>query len=649
MIKLDKFLFKFVLVCAIGIILNLIGLNIAKHFNLPLYLDTTGTVFVAVLGGYVPGIAIGFASNVIGAGFNMNEMYFGIVNVSVAIFSTFLAARGYFRNFPKVLLVIPAMALMTSFLGGMIEEGLILSNAPNWTKFFTNIVEHVIDNLQTELPDKGFAVILSFLALKLVPHDLEENFERLGKMQAPVPKEIRRAMNAESNFLSSLSTKMIFTLMSVTFFAAFCISLISFALYRDNIVKEHIRIADGIITMAVNEINPKRVDEFIELGHQAQGYNDVERKLYAIRDLNSDVKYLYFYKIQEDGCHVVFDLSTASLQGSPPGDILDFDESFEPYKDALLAGRPIPPIISDETFGYLLTIYKPVYNSVGQCVCYAGLDFSMDSVNEYGKNFIVRVIALFSGVVVFIFALGMWFIENNIILPVNTMAYCAENFAYDSEEARELNIERMRSLDIRTRDEIENLYAAFLKTTTDSMHYFNNLRKAKIQVEVMNELAHTDSLTGIKNKMAYVETTAKLNNDIANGDAQFCIVMIDVNFLKKVNDTYGHERGNEYLINACRLACHSFGKDNVYRIGGDEFVAVLTGVNFDNRKNSVEELRKKIDDLRNDNSLEPWKKVSAAVGVSEYQSGDTDADTVFKRADEQMYRNKLAMKATRKD
>ena len=226
-------------------------------------------------------------------------------------------------------------------------------------------------------------------------------------------------------------------------------------IYQSSAIKERIRIADGIITMAVNEINPKCVDEFIALGHHAEGYNEVERQLYRIRASNSDIKFLYVYKIEEDGCHVVFDLETVNVESSTPGEIQEFDESFEPYLDDLLAGRPIPPIISDDTYGHLLTIYKPVYDSMGHCTCYAGIDFSMDQLNDYGRTFIGKVIALFSGVVIFILALGLSFIENNIILPINTMAYCARNFAYDSEEAREQNIERIKSLEIKTHDEIE--------------------------------------------------------------------------------------------------------------------------------------------------------------------------------------------------
>ena len=647
MIKLNATALKLVAICAAGVILNVAGSEVARHLDLPVFLDTLGSVFIAVLGGYVPGVVVGFFTNIIGSGLDIDEMYFGFVSIAIAIISAFLAQKGYYDKFPKILLTIPATALVTAFFGSFIEEMLKPMHSFDSAEQFGM---HFMQNFPYEMLDKGLAILSAFFLLKLIPADLKDSFKLLGKMQAPLSPSMHEAMKNQNAFVLSLRTKMVFTLMSITIIGAVAISAISYTIYQDSTIKDRIRIADGIVTMVVNEINPKRVDEYIALGYKAQGYRDVERKLYKIRASNSDIKYLYVYKIMEDGAHVVFDLSTGNLEASKPGEIEEFEPPFYEYIDDLLAGRPIPPVISDDKYGYLLTIYKPVYNSLGQCTCYAAIDFSMDQLTEYGRMFIAKVVALFSGAVIFILVLGLSFIENNIILPVNTMACCAKDFAYDSEAARVQNIERIKSLNIKTNDEIENLYSAFLKTTSDSMNYFENFRKAKIQVAVMDELAHTDSLTGIKNKTAYAEYTEKLDRDIAAGTANFAIIMIDVNFLKRVNDTYGHERGNEYLINACKLACDVFGRDNVYRVGGDEFVAILDGDDVKRCDRAVKRIRAEIKRFRANAALEPWEKVSAAVGVAHYEDViDSTADEVFKRADAQMYQNKLAMKAQRTD
>ena len=647
-IKFDKSFLKLATICAAGIILNVIGVAFTKSFHLPIFLDAIGTIFIAALGGYVPGIAVGLFTNLIGFLFDSEEIFYGMVSVLLAALTTFLASKGYYDKFPKILWTIPATVLLTSVNSTIIEEMLSLSNSFSSLNYMPKIWDHFLDHFYVELPDKALAIMVSFFALKFISPDIKERFKLLGKMQAPVSEEMKAAISMTSKFARSLRTKMLVTLMVITVIVALAISIISYKTYQDSIIEDRQRIADGIISMVVNEINPKRVDEFLEKGYQAEGYKEVERELYKIRASNSDIKFIYVYKIMEDGCHVVFDLDTASIEASEPGSIEEFDESFEPLLPDLLAGRPIRPIINDDKYGHLLTIYKPVYSSTGKCVCYAGIDFSMDILNDYGRMFIAKVIALFSGALIFIFVLALMFIENNIILPVNTMAYCARNFAYDSDAAREQNIKHMRSLDIRTNDEIENLYAAFLKTTSDSMHSFENLRKAKIEVAVMDKLAHTDSLTGLKNKTAYVERTAQFDADIAKGRAAFAIIMIDVNYLKRVNDTYGHERGNEYLINVAKLACSIFGEENIYRVGGDEFVAVLDEKNLAKSVELVENLRGTIDKLQRDSKLEVWEKVSAAVGVAYYDElRDKTADEVFKRADADMYKNKLAMKAVR--
>ena len=638
---------KLVLICLSGIILNVAGSRLAQSLDSSLFLDTIGTAFIAAVGGYVPGIIVGLFTNLIGSGFDIDEMYFGLVNIIVAVMSTFFFNKGYYEKFSKVLLTIPAMALATGFFGSLTEELLKPFDAfKSWHEFFN----HFLMNFSGEISDKSLAILITFFLLKLIPSDLKKTFRLVGKMQAPVSPEMRQAIKTHTDFILSLRTKIIGILMSITLLVVLFVGAISYKIYQNSTIKDRIRIADGIITMVVNEIDPKRVDEFIELGHQAEGYNDVERRLYRIRNSNSDVKFIYVYKIMEDGCHVVFDLNTAEIEASAPGEIEEFEEAFNPYLDDLLSGKPIVPIISDDTFGHLLTIYKPVYDSTGHCTCYAGIDFSMDAVYNNNRMFISRVILIFSGIVILIFALGLWFIENNIILPINTMAYCARNFAYDSEAAREQNIERIKSLGIKTYDEIENLYDAFLKTTSDSMNYFENLKRSKIQLAVMDELAHKDALTGLKNKAAYNEDTTRFNADIAQGSAEFAIIMIDVNFLKRVNDTYGHERGNEYLINAGKLVCSVFGEEKVYRIGGDEFVVALDREDLARCEELVATLRGLIEKLREDNSLQAWEKVSAAVGVAYYDElSDKTAEDVFKRADADMYKNKLAMKATRRD
>lgn len=645
---------KIILICLAGLVLNLIGSVAVKFLGLPIYLDTGGTIFIAALGGYVPGIAVGFFTNLIKAGFHPSEMYFATVSVVIAIVTTFFSRKGFFDNLAKVFTLIMLLTFVTGTCNVLIESLVNATSSMNGT--ISGYKLNFIKNFLFESLDKGLSVWIAFALLNITPEDIKRKFRLLGQRQAPLSDEMKRVISKQNYLSSSLRTKMLLIMTVSSLFVATSIALISYLLFKDAAIDERIKTVDGMVAVALNEINPYRINDFLEHGRAADGYYETEEKLYAIKNSSVDVKFLYVYRIEEDGCHVIFDLDTAAYKADEPGKVIPLEKTLEEYRDDLLAGRPIPPIITDDEYGYLLTLYKPLYDSAGRCVCYAAIDFSMDLLRDYLRDFVIKLIALFLGCFVFIFAIGLAFVENNIIMPVNTMAYCAKNFSYDSPLARANNVELIENLKITTGDEIENLYSALLRTTKNILRYLEHLQRAKtkvadMQVKVyeMDELAHKDAMTGVKNKAAYNEKTAVLDKKISTGAAQFCIVMVDVNYLKRVNDNYGHECGNLYLMNACRLVCAVFGEENVYRVGGDEFVVVIEGEKSTLIKYFTAQFKLEMGRKTANESLKPWERISAAIGTATFESTDKTAEEVFKRADAQMYENKLAMKANRTD
>ena len=643
---------KTFLICLVALIVNLLGFFIVEKFNLPLFLDTGGTIFIAALGNYELGIALGFFTNLSKSFVEPTEMYFCSVSVAVAIITTFFARKGFYQKFWKALFMVPILTFVTGTCDLLIESFLELTDTLEPVKEFkVNFIEDFI----YEFLDKGLSVLAVFISLKFISPQTKKFFRTLGQKQAPLSDEMKSIVSEQSYLSSSLRTKMLVILTVCSLLLSFSVSLISYLLFKDSAVNDRIKNVDGMVTLLVSEINPYRVDDYAEYGRRLEDYKALEEKFYTVKNSNSNVKYLYVYRFLEEGCQVIFDLNTSNLEGDKAGMFINLDKTLYPYKEDLLAGRPIPPIISDDEYGYLLTLYKPVYDEKGKCQCYAAIDFSMDILPEYTRTFVIKLLALFLGCFVFIFAIGISFVENNIILPVNTMAYSARNFSYDSATAREKNIEQIKTLKIQTGDEIENLYSALLRTTENISRYLEHLQRAKTQVSdmrvrftAMDEIAHKDSLTGVKNKTAYTEATALLDKKILAAQANFCIVMVDVNFLKRINDNYGHECGNTYLVNACRLVCAVFGEENVYRIGGDEFVVIIEGEKVSLIKYFLAQFKFEMDRKNTNDALQPWEKISAAVGVAYYEpSQDKNSDEVFKRADKEMYENKLAMKAAR--
>ena len=99
----------------------------------------------------------------------------------------------------------------------------------------------------------------------------------------------------------------------------------------------------------------------------------------------------------------------------------------------------------------------------------------------------------------------------------------------------------------------------------------------EVHVSEMNTIAYQDALTLVKNKAAYEKKAEEIDERIGNGIAVFAIVMADLNGLKKMNDRYGHDKGDQYIKGTCEMISDVFSHSPVYRVGGDEFVIILEG------------------------------------------------------------------------
>lgn len=159
-------------------------------------------------------------------------------------------------------------------------------------------------------------------------------------------------------------------------------------------------------------------------------------------------------------------------------------------------------------------------------------------------------------------------------------------------------------------------------------------------LSVANEMARRDALTHTKNKTAYHEMEKELQGLIEEGKGLFGIVVCDINGLKIVNDTEGHKAGDEYIKASCRLICRIFAHSPVFRIGGDEFVVVLRGQDFENRVSLLSILKKQVEE-----NISMGEGPIVASGLAELvPATDRTVEEVFNRADGHMYADKTHLK-----
>jgi diguanylate cyclase (GGDEF) domain len=199
------------------------------------------------------------------------------------------------------------------------------------------------------------------------------------------------------------------------------------------------------------------------------------------------------------------------------------------------------------------------------------------------------------------------------------------------------------------RDCMEKVNNHFLQTYQSRMGLvFDKFRHA-LSLDLINkrllEVMKRDPLTNVNNRIAFDDKEKYLQSLINSSAKQnFAIAMFDVNNLKLVNDSKGHDAGDEYLIRACHLICNVFKHSPVYRLGGDEFVAILTGEDYKNRLDLINLLNSLMSPYSNKAPL-PADYVSVACGVAVFDpSNDFSVQDVIKRADEEMYKNKAKIK-----
>lgn len=161
--------------------------------------------------------------------------------------------------------------------------------------------------------------------------------------------------------------------------------------------------------------------------------------------------------------------------------------------------------------------------------------------------------------------------------------------------------------------------------------------------EIMEELAYKDGLTGLLNRKAFNLNLKKAEESSSNTT----FVMIDMNYLKKVNDEMGHNFGDVYITHLAEYLSKAFDdKELVFRMGGDEFF-VMTPYSPDSEhfKESLAHLGDMIKDFNRSNDYEI--EMSIAYGCAVYDPSQDKSNEKVKEADERMYNMKVEMKAQR--
>lgn len=170
---------------------------------------------------------------------------------------------------------------------------------------------------------------------------------------------------------------------------------------------------------------------------------------------------------------------------------------------------------------------------------------------------------------------------------------------------------------------------------------FDHLLIVHKQAETLKKQACIDFLTGIYNSRKFNSLYNGRLNRLEKENQTFSVLMIDIDFFKKINDTYGHLAGDKVLKNlGCILNMFSRKSGIIGRVGGEEFCILLEGYNKDKVFEYGENLRRYIENSIFFISSTQQIHITVSIGISTYKETDSDIDNMREFADQKLYQAK---------
>lgn len=250
--------------------------------------------------------------------------------------------------------------------------------------------------------------------------------------------------------------------------------------------------------------------------------------------------------------------------------------------------------------------------------------FAPETEIYHNSNMLLLANTILIAIVVLVALFVAFLVSVRLTRPIKKLSEAAKNLTVGEFDF---------DIEIETKDEIAELSRTFIETRKILKH----------QIHLLDKEAHRDGLTGVGNKSAFMDKENEINKAIAEGNADFSVVVLDVNKLKVANDVFGHIAGDRLLFTVAEHLSLTFDDSNVYRLGGDEFAVIIS------EEEGVDNTEKIISCVEAMHGLTvegfPDCKATCAYGFSRFDRiRDHQLSDVLRRADKEMYKNKAETK-----
>ncbi|MBR5896144.1 MAG: hypothetical protein IKZ39_00830, partial [Lachnospiraceae bacterium] len=343
-----------------GITLNVVLASFTYRQSVPFYFDTIGTITVAILCGYFPGILTAVMTNMMCGFFYPDSIYFSIVNAITALTVVEFISRNDIRKIKNKILLILKLSVITGIVGGLIQWRLFgqpqntfigdsvsaFSQATGVPAFLTFIVVEILVNV----PDKGISFMVAYLVVRFLPEKLKKKLRNSTWRQVPLSETEKKTMRRWSkDNKRSVRTRMTLTMSGMAILLVIIMFWVGIRLYFENAINERTEINKGAANFVSQIVDGDSIAKYIKYGVNAPGYLDTEQLMYKIRDNAYGVQNLSVIQIDETDITFVFDLDAnmdyegnyheEPIPGYEPGETYPVDGVIAPYLDDFLAGK----------------------------------------------------------------------------------------------------------------------------------------------------------------------------------------------------------------------------------------------------------------------------------------------------------------------
>ena len=475
--------------CALGLAWNVAMPRIAGLLGLSLYLDTTGSLLVAVLGGSLPGMFIGFLTNLAQSVSNPFSMYYGILSICMALIGYWFSRRGWLRRFRGYLLLALTLTAFSGVLGACITRFLYDGAAGDAVAAPLTVwlsgagvpwsAAQFLSSLLMNGSDKLVSVLPVWLLTSRYPRFLYDKFPLSSLYQ---PADGSAAERAPSPVRFSLGVKITTILVVMSALLGAVSSSVSLWYYRDRQFSACQASAADTAELAASLLDAGQISRFLEQGDTPE-YRAAAKSLRRIYTNVTRLTYLYVYRVDASGCTVVFDFAPEGEPTEELGVRLPPDDNISAHAADFLAGRLVAPILTNSGPGWLITGYQPIRGADGKTAAYACADISMEDYVKDLRLYTIQTASIIFGLVLLFAAFSLWFAQRKLLDPIQVILTQASDFKKSNPEIWLKDETWAGRATVQTHDELQLLYQSVCATQRETAGKVRALRETQFQLQ----------------------------------------------------------------------------------------------------------------------------------------------------------------------